>query len=112
MGCHGRPPASEGGWKHGTAGNHLNAANNRSQRRDATAGKKVLITDDPRGESFLCFALDFSKREGISDHFNIDFGGGGYAHGDRIKAASSARSRQDGDLKHNLGFRIEHFELR
>ena len=43
--------------------------------------------------SVLGLALDFTERESVGDHFNIDFSSGWYAHGDRVKAASSAGSR-------------------
>ncbi|MGB0761880.1 MAG: hypothetical protein ACPGPS_20185, partial [Rubripirellula sp.] len=37
--------------------------------------------------------LDFAKCKCVRDHFNFDISSGWYAHGDRIKAASSAGSR-------------------
>ena len=55
--------------------------------------------------------LNFAKCECVCDHFNVDFSSGWYAHGDRVKAASSAGSRQDRHLEHHLCFRIHHFEF-
>lgn len=87
------------------------------QRMLRQAGKSesghVCSTCLPRNSttSVLGLSLNLSERKGISDHFNVNVSSGWYAHGDRIKAATSARSRQDRHLKNHLGFSINHPEF-
>ena len=56
-------------------------------------------------------ALNLPEGEGVSNHFNIDFSSGWHAHGDRIKAASSARTWQNCHFKHHLCLSVNHLEF-
>jgi hypothetical protein len=44
----------------------------------------------PCDRLFLGCTFDFSEGECVGDHFDVNLGGGWYAHGDRVKAAASA----------------------
>jgi hypothetical protein len=65
----------------------------------------------PRQRSIFWLSFDFTESKSVGNHFYIDVGSGWYAHGDRIKAASSAGSWQDRHLEHHLRLGVHDLEL-